>query len=93
MLDYAYRELYQKDSVDKKISISYDGGKITNTDLYSESFELKESICSESELRFGSCEASMLKFKIANTVNSLKGKVLEVSEVLNGKSDSPFLFV
>ncbi len=91
MLDYAYRELYQKDSVDKKISISYDGGKITNTDLYSESFELKESICSESELRFGSCEASMLKFKIANTVNSLKGKVLEVSEVLNGKSDSPFL--
>ena len=90
MIEHLYKELYNQDSVDKQIIISHEDGELTNEDLYSESFELTESLCSQSELRFGSCEASMLKFKIANVVEVLKDKWLTVSQVLAGKNDTPF---
>ena len=92
MVDYVYGELYQQDSVDKQLEISYEGGKINNEDLYSENFELKESLCTESELRFGSCEASMIKFKMSNTVDPLIGKKIRIIEVLDGNEDAPFVF-
>lgn len=90
MIEHTYKELYNQDSVDKHLIIAYEGGEITNEDLYSESFELTESLCSQNELRFGSCEASMLKFKIANVVEALKDKWLTVSQVLAEKNDTPF---
>ena len=89
---YKYSELYKQNSVDKQLKIEYDGGVITNNELYSESFELTESLCSETNLKFGTCEASVLKFKIANVVEPLKGKWLTVTEVLSGKEDTPFQF-
>lgn len=92
MLEHAYKDLYNQDSVNKQMVISYDGGEITNAELYAESFELAESLCSESELRFGSCEASVVKFKIANAVDSLKDKWLTVTETLNGDTKTPFRF-
>lgn len=90
MIDYKYADLYAQDSIDKQVKIEYDGGTITNEDLYSESMELTESLCSESELRFGSCEASVLKFKVANIFQPLKDKWLTVSETLDGNTDVPF---
>lgn len=92
MIEHIYKDLYNQDSVRKQMHITFDGGEITNTELYSESFELTESLCSESELRFGSCEASVIKFKIANAVDSLLNKWLTVSQVLNGLTDAPFQF-
>lgn len=67
-----------------------DGIVIDNNNIYSESFELKESLCSESELRLGSCESSELKIKVRNEFGSLKGKKITVSHVLNGLTDTPF---
>jgi hypothetical protein len=92
MIDYEYAELFKRDSVDKQLSIAFDGGTITNTELHSEQFELTESICSDSELKFGSCEASSIKFKISNVFTALKDKWLTVSDVLNGNTAEPFLF-
>lgn len=92
MIEHAYKELYNQDSVDKQFVITYEGGEITNEDLYSESFELIESLCSQNELRFGSCEASMIKFKIANVVEALKDKWMTVSQVLAGKNNTPFQY-
>ena len=89
---YKYSELYKQNSVDKQLKIKYDGGVITNNELYSESFELTESLCSETNLKFGTCEASVLKFKIANVVESLKGKWLTVTETLAGNESTPFQF-
>lgn len=89
---YKYSELYKQNSVDKQLKIEYDGGVITNNELYSESFELTESLCSETNLKFGTCEASVLKFKIANVVESLKGKWLTVTETLAGNENIPFQF-
>lgn len=86
MINHTYKDLYNQDSIKKNITATYDGGQITNSDLYLESVEIKESICSESQLIFGCCEASELSMKIANISNSLKGKWLELKETLNGQS-------
>lgn len=87
---YKYSELYKQNSIDKQLKIEYDTGTITNYELYSESFELTESLCSENNLKFGTCEASVLKFKVANVVEPLKGKWLTVTETLAGNEDEPF---
>lgn len=89
---YKYSELYKQNSVDKQLKIEYDGGTITNSELYSESFELTEGLCSETNLKFGTCEASVLKLKIANVVDTLKGKWLTVTETLAGNENTPFQF-
>lgn len=86
---YKYSNLFYKDSIKKQIIIEYDGGTITNNELYSESFELTESLCSEEQLKFGTCEAGMVKFKIANIRKSLKNKWLTISMVVNEKDDEP----
>lgn len=94
MIDYEYSALFLKDSVDKQLHIYYDNGTghITNTDLYSEDFTLKESLCSESQLHFGGCEAGSVEFKIANSGVSLKGKTINVQMVLNNHTNAPFTF-
>ena len=64
MVDYELNSLFKKDGIDKQLIIQTDDKKvtITNTELHQEKFELTESLCSESELAFGSCEASSIKF-------------------------------
>lgn len=68
MINYQYAELFKKDSIDKQLTIETDDKttKITNVELHQEQFELTESICSESELTIGSCEAAVLKFTVSN---------------------------
>ena len=92
MVDYQYSDLYKQDSVDKQIKITFDNGEITNSDLHQENFELTESICSDTDLVYGACEASMVKFRISNVFQSLKDKELTITEILNDNADNPFLF-
>lgn len=94
MVDYKYSDLFTKDSIDKQLAIKTDDGlvTITNTELHQEQFELSESLCSESELRFGCCEASSIKFKISNVFIPLKDKWLTVTETLGGNTDVSFQF-
>lgn len=92
MVDFKYADLYLKDSVDKQLSISFDGGEITNTELHQGRFELNESLCSEKQLRFGSCESSSIKFRISNIFTQLAGKWLTITETLDGKTDAVFSF-
>ena len=44
MIDYKYQDLFLEDSVDKQLKISFDGGEITNTDIFSETMQITESI-------------------------------------------------
>ena len=79
-----YNELFKLDSSDKQMTItSGDGIVITNEELHGNEFELTESLCSEDELKFGSCESSSIKFKISYTRNSLKNKWLTVNTSIN----------
>ena len=94
MVDYELNSLFKKDGIDKQLIIQTDDKKvtITNTELHQEKFELTESLCSESELTFGSCEASSIKFTMSNVFTSLKGKWITVTMSLNGNTDKPFQF-
>ena len=92
MIDYKYQDLFLEDSVDKQLKISFDGGEITNTDIFSETMQITESICSDSQISFGNCEASIFKITVANINIPLEGKWIYVSMVLNGKEDDPFIF-
>ena len=76
MNDY---ELFTIESSDKQLHIELDGGiEYTNNELYQEGFELNESLCSDSQLRFGSCEASSIKFVVAYSDVSTEGKSAHV---------------
>lgn len=92
MVNYEYKDLFWKDSIDKKMKISTDDGKvvITNTELNQQQFELNESLCSDSELRFGSCEASIIKFTVNNIFSEMTGKWIAVTMIVDGHADNPF---
>lgn len=92
MVEHELADLFSLSHIDKQIEIEYDGGIITNEELFSESLELTESLCSETELRFGACEAGMIKFKIANVVIPLFGKWITVRIFLEGDRKKPFIF-
>jgi len=81
MIDYASQSLFSQNSIYKEYRIEvYTGDTlsavITNQDLYLEQIELQQSLCTEDQLTFGSCEAAQLKFKVVNTVGTLKDKKL-----------------
>lgn len=93
MVDYSLQDLFYAPNVDKQLIITTDDGSvtITNTELHQESFELTESLCSESELTFGACEAAVVKFTISNIFTSLKDKWITVKIILDGNSDNSFI--
>ncbi len=92
MIDYTYAGLFTNDSVDKQLRITSDDGKIniTNTELHEEEFELTESLCSESELTFGICEAGMIKFTVSNVFLPMKGKWLTAKMTVGADTSDPF---
>lgn len=94
MVDYKYKDLFWKSHVDKQLKIATDDGLLVaaNEDIHFEDFELTESLCSDSELRFGSCEASMVKFQIRNAFISLAGKWITITETLDGNTDELFKY-
>ena len=92
MVNYQYAELFKKDSIDKQLTIETDDKttKITNVELHQEQFELTESICSESELTIGSCEAAGLKFIVSKIFLPMKDKMITVKTVIDNNTANPF---
>jgi len=85
------KELFEQSSIDKQFRIYTDDESVvlTNEQLYLDEFELNESICSETTIKIGSCEASQISFTAANTFSSLKAQWLNVDLYLN-HSETPF---
>ena len=92
MINYEYGNLFLENSIDKQLCITDDSGsvKITNKELWQQKFELTETICSEEQLTFGNCAASVVKFTAANIYTSLKGKWINIKMTLDGNEDVPF---
>ena len=44
MVDYELSDLFQNRYTDKQIEITYDGGTIANSELFSESMQLTEKL-------------------------------------------------
>lgn len=91
-IDYEYANLFLKDKADKELIIASDDGLINigGEELHQQQFELSESLCSENELRFGSCETSMIKFTVNNVFADMTGKWITVKMIIEGRADKPF---
>lgn len=65
---------------------------IRNDDIDSESFELDEKLCSESNLKFGLCQAAHLTFTIYNktTIPNLKDEMINVFLCFNKDPNTIF---
>lgn len=76
-----YKELFNQLGIPKRLLINFPNLSVTlrNEDIVSESMEISESLCSGTELRFGSCEASVFKLRIIGNVIPLIGETFTVS--------------
>jgi len=93
MIEYKHFGLFQheKGSVNKDWKIECDGAVFSDWEMFDQSIELTECLCSEKELRFGSCEASILKFRIGNVVKTLVNKWFTLSVVPGHYADEPLM--
>lgn len=91
MINSNLKEKYWDSGTDKQMVISVVGTnqKIDNSMLEVGTFALEESLCSESELKFGSCEANCVKFTARNTAGSIVGKTISIEETIDGDSENP----
>lgn len=94
MRDYDYSDLYFDSHLDKQMRIEVVGAGITidNSMIELDAFELDETLCSESELKFGCCEANCVKFTARDMPGSIVGKTIRITETVDGNTDSPFLY-
>lgn len=91
MINSSLKEKYWDSSTDKQMVISVVGTnqKIDNSMLEIGTFALEESLCSESELKFGACEANCVKFTARNTAGNIIGKKISIEETIGGDSENP----
>ena len=91
MINSSLKEKYWDSGTDKQMVISVVGTnqKIDNSMLEIGTFALEESLCSESELKFGACEANCVKFTARNTAGSIIGKTISIEETIDGDSENP----
>lgn len=90
MINSSLKEKYWDSSTDKQMVISVVGTnqKIDNSMLEIGTFALEESLCSESELKFGACEANCVKFTARNTAGNIIGKTISIEETIDGDSEN-----
>lgn len=91
MINSSLKEKYWDSATDKQMIISVVGTnqKIDNSMLEIGTFALEESLCSESELKFGACEANCVKFTARNTAGNIIGKTISIEETIDGDSKNP----
>lgn len=91
MINSSLKEKYWDSATDKQMAISVVGTnqKIDNSMLEIGTFALEESLCSESELKFGACEANCVKFTARNTAGNIIGKTISIEETIDGDSQNP----
>ena len=91
MINSSLKEKYWDSATDKQMVISVVGTnqKIDNSMLEIGTFSLEESLCSESELKFGACEANCVKFTARNAAGSIIGKTISIEETIDGDSENP----
>ncbi len=89
----AIKALYNNDilplvseNVPKDLVIYFPGLNLTiETDqIVDDSFSLEEKLCSDTDLVFGSCEASVIKFTLADVEQDLSGQRFIINQIING---------
>ena len=94
MIEGKNRELYFGNSVYKQMNIEIVGTNhvIDNSMREQDTFSLTETLCDESELRFGSCLPNKISFIGRDIPLATKGMKLRPVEILEGNEDDPFYY-
>lgn len=101
MITYAYKSWFDQPSLQKDYiitdgTVSVENGslvysdyeiRITNSEI-ADDITIKQYLCSDKQLVYGSCEASSLTLTVYAYVKSLKNKVLNVYMYLDGVPDT-----
>lgn len=86
-----YNDIYKNPSY-KKMTITSSGGiTITNENIVSEQMSLEKSLCSETNLRYGKCEAACFKIRIADMNHDFTGEWLNVTQEVSTDSEGYLL--
>lgn len=92
-IDDTLKTVYKNDffpkvakNIPKELELSFpDLGLIVGTDQFATDkgeFELHESICTEEQLKFGKCNASQVKFTLADVTDDIKGKEFSITQTV-----------
>lgn len=78
---------YRSDPVRKSLTFTFTDPVLTieNDKVVAGSFDLQESINSNEDLVFGSCEAATLKVKFADITQDINGKTFVLTQTINGE--------
>lgn len=90
MIDFVNKDKFWEDSCDKQFKIVCDDTTLTNDDIVSESFKIHETLNSDKNLIFGSCESSYITFT-TTYLESLQGQTITVSIILDGDEENEFV--
>lgn len=88
-VNYAYENLFYKDSVEKQMTMTYSGGSITNDDILEDDFALEEILNSGEELNFGECNSSSISFTVGYYEKTIAGKKLSTQTIPSGGTNFP----
>lgn len=75
-----YNDLYKQPLLKQMTIVSSGGITIKNSNIVSEQMSLEKSLCSETNLRYGRCEAACFKVRIADINHDFTGEWLEVTQ-------------
>ncbi len=91
------KELYRRDLPEvnkipnKELVLSFENNfEIKNQRIHEGSFSFSESICDESNIKFGGCIASCLKVKIAGLDRDISGERFYAVHKIEGGDDIPY---
>ena len=69
----------------KNLRVSFPGmDPIYANQMVEDSFSLDEGLISDTDIRFGTCRASQIKFTLANITADLKGKEFTIDQLISG---------
>ena len=94
MVYHKHKDLYfdTQHEIDMTIEVIGTDLTITPDMIEFEAFEMSESLCSESELKFGRCEANSVKLAVRGMPRSIKDEKIRIYEVIDGDVDNPFQY-
>lgn len=85
------KALYNQDNIYKELVIYIPelDLTITNDQIVDKSFTLTESLCSNTDLTFGSCEAAMVEITVADVELDISNKTMIVTQIVNSTYEMP----
>ena len=73
-------------TINKNYIMSIDGTDYDNTNIIMGSFSITEKLCSSSQLKFGECNASILKVKVVADIGDISDKKIILNQEINDNS-------